>query len=269
MEDVAERMRAATAEPPPTSIDLDRLVSDELQRVRRLRWATSAGGVAAAVAAVVFAATMLPGQGGEPESPGLPAVDLCAPLMPSPSGPPPPEQSYGTVRPRPTEPVGDAVRRLSAALDDALLTQLPSMRITPVAEPDCERPQFQYHPQYKEFSAGATLTDSKGSGWFYLTLSPTADDSQPACVSTPDHGTCEDRSLPDGGTARVETFPVNGGTQHQVEIHHPDGTTVRLVANNLHYDSPETRPKVTRPEPVLTVDQLIALGSAPELTLYP
>jgi hypothetical protein len=274
MDDIADRMRAAAAYPPPTSIDIDRLIAGEQRRRRQLRWAASAGGVAAAVAAVVFAATTLPGRGGEPAlsgwpgNAGLPTPSRCAPLMPSPTGPLPPEQSYGTVRPRPTEPVSEAVSRLTAALDDAFRTQLPDLRVTPV-EPGCERPQFQYHPQYKRFFASAFLSDSKGRGWLYLVLAPTATERRPACVPVQNGGTCEDRDLPGGGTARIETFPVDGGKQYQVDIDRPDGTTAHVVTNNLHYGSAEAVPSATRSEPILTPDQMIRLGSTPDLTLYP
>jgi hypothetical protein len=50
--DLNETLRAAVAEPPPTSIDLDVLIKHERRRERRQQWLTG-GGLAAGVAAVV------------------------------------------------------------------------------------------------------------------------------------------------------------------------------------------------------------------------
>jgi DNA-directed RNA polymerase specialized sigma24 family protein len=81
---------------------------------------------------------------------------------------------------------------------------------------------------------------------------------------------CERRTLPGGAVAKLLTFPMDGGTQYQVTVDRPDGTTVFLLANNLDYGGGSSAtPKVTRPEPVLTLDQMVALGVTPGLTLYP
>jgi hypothetical protein len=269
MEDLAERMRAATMDPPPTGIDLDRLIAGEQHRSRQLWWATAAGGVAAAAAVAVFATTGLPGRSGEPAFSGLPGAELCAPLTPSPTGPPQPKQSYGTVRSRPTEPVADAVARLTAAFNDALLTRLPDVRVAAVGLPGCERPQFQYNPSREQYSAGARLTDHEGSGAFSLSLMPTGTEDPFACRPDPGRLDCERRTLPGGAAAKLLTVPMDGGKQYQVTIDRRDGTTVFLLANNLNWGASRTKPEVTRPEPVLTLDQMIALGSAPDLTLYP
>jgi hypothetical protein len=274
MDDFAESMRAATAEAPPHRIDINRLIADEELRIRRLRWATSAGAVAA-TAAVVFAVAVMPGWGsgaaGRDNSAGLvvPGAELCAPLTPSPTGPQPPEQSYGTVRARPTEPVADAVSRLSAVFDRVLEDQLPGVQVVP-ALPGCDRPQFQFHPQYKEYNAGGMLTDGKGSGWFYLRLAPTGVDEPLACQPGADDPRCERRALPGGAAATLMSFQMEGGTQYQVTVDRSDGTTVSLMTNNLDYGGgPAATPKVSRPAPILTQDQLIAIGTAPGLTLYP
>jgi hypothetical protein len=275
MEDLADRMLAATADPPPTRIDIDGLIAAERHRARRLRWATSAGCVAAAVAAVAFAVPGLTGSnpggtGSRPIPDGAPA-ELCAPLMPSPSGQQPPEQSYGTVRDRPTEPVEDAVRGLTAVLDDALERQLPAVSVSGTA--GCDQPQFQYHPQYKEFMASATLTDRDGSSVFVIRLLPTGVDDRQDCAAGDD--TCERRDLPDNGVAVLSDLPMpqelHSAKQHQVTVYRSDGTTVLMIVNNfvLGGASGNRSPRLTRPQPLLTVDQLIAIGTTPGLTLYP
>jgi hypothetical protein len=274
VDDLTNMMRTATAEPPPTSIDLDQLIAGEQRRSRQLRWAASAGGVAAAVAAVVFATTVLSGwgagKGGGSADLSRPAVEFCAPLTPSPTGPTQPKQSYGTVRPRPTEPVADVVGRLTAVLNDTLLTHLPDVRVAAVGLAGCERPQFQHDPSRDEYSAGARLADTKGSGSLSLRLIPTGAEEPFACQPNPGGLDCERRTLPGGAVAKLLTFPMDGGTQYQVTVDRPDGTTVFLLANNLDYGGGSSAtPKVTRPEPVLTLDQMVALGVTPGLTLYP
>jgi hypothetical protein len=272
MEDLVDRMRAATADPPPTHIDIDRLIVAERHRARRLRWATSAGCVAAATAAIAFAVPGLPdSKPGERPVPDGAAAELCAPVVPSPSGPQPPEQSYGTVRGRPTEPVEDAVRGLTAVLDDALRRQLPAASVTGIA--GCDQPQFQYHPQYKEFMASATLTDRDGSSIFVIRLLPTGVDDHQECGTGDD--ACERRELPDNGVAVLTDLLMpekpRNAKQYQVTIYRPDGTTVQMIVNNFALGdvSGDRSPEVTRPQPILTVDQLLAIGTTPGLTLYP
>src|ERR1700754_363385 len=103
MDELSARMRAAADSPPPTRIDVDALINKGL-RLRTLRWAGGAAGIAAAVAlAVAGPAVYLPGPatdggfrpGAAPDLSGVAGAvpSLCAPLSPSPTGPQPPLQT--------------------------------------------------------------------------------------------------------------------------------------------------------------------------------
>jgi hypothetical protein len=275
MDDLTYRMRAVTNSPPPTHIDIDTLISGERRRGQVLRVAGVTAGTAVAVVATLWTVSTLTGPGGIPAAGGGvaagPSFALCAPLSPSPTGQPAAAKSDGAGRRGPAEPVADAVGRLSMVFDDALGTVLPGIKVSPAVR-GCDRPQFQYSPQYQEYSVGVGLSDNAGSGALSLTVSASDPDEPRQCQ---EGVTCERRELPGGAVAVLYTLsdPVGiaGGIQYQVTVFRPDGTRVFAMSNNIDYkgDPDPAKAKVTRSAPIGTPDQLVQLGQVPGLTFNP
>lgn len=299
MDDLSTLLRATAAEPPPTRIDLDRLIAAERQRSRTFAWTAAGTGVAAVVAAVLVTPALFlgAGQDGDPAPDGLPVAGssgmvavtptptptLCAPLSPSPTGPQPPLQTHDTVRARPTEPVEQAVPRLTAALREALGAALAASgevvvdlevkrtRVEPLQD-GCADPQFQFHPRYREYEVSGRIVRGSESGFLLIRVMPTGVGGQTGCPSSSDPSDCERVELPDGTVRTVEEM-ASPGDQRQLSVllERPDGTSVWLIANNY---SLGTGPRsgsepVTAEDVPLTSEQLIAIASHPGLTLYP
>ena len=279
MDDLSARMRAAAESPPPTRIDLDALISGELRRRRTLGWAGGAGAIAAAVALAIAVPTVfLPGSGqapdgGGPVGGGFVAGDLpslCAPLSPSPTMHPAPVQSDDTVRPLPSEPVAQAVPRLTEAMRVALGNVLPDGMTVEAAQPGCAVPQFQYQPSYREYSLGARIKDRQGYGNLSVQVLPSGTTDNNVEFFYANYEDCSSTREPDGTVVVAGIMPGRHSPERQylVYVRRPDGATVLLSLSNFHIalDFTET---VTRPEPPLTREQLISIGRAPGLTLYP
>lgn len=278
MDDLAAKMRAATDSPPPTRIDLDALITGELRRRRTLR--VAGGAAAVAVTALAIAVPTLVLSGGAPDSTYLPgaspapiatgssagggSVPLCAPLTISPDGPQP-TQSYDTVRPRPTEPAEQAVPRLTEAVRAALREVLPAGVTVEAAEhqPDCVEPQFQYNPSRREYILVARLTGERGSGDVYIRVLPTGADGI-HCPFSDDPDDCARTQEPDGTIVLSDRVNPGRGGRHQVAVYRPDGVTVWLIARGQGSGG-----TTSASEPPLTVEQLVQIGRAPGLTLYP
>ncbi len=186
-------------------------------------------------------------------------------MIPSPTAPLFPAQSYEPIRTRPTELPNRGVPRLTAALNEALRNQLPpNVRVRPVL-PGCDRMQFQYDLSFKSFDASGMLEDSDGTTKFLVQLAPAGVRDAAECQPP----RCERRELPGGGTAFLfSPLRANGGIRNQAEIARQDGTAVLLTEDTMPGHRADEAPP-TRNEPVLTFDQLVELGSAPGLTLYP
>ncbi|MFC0507380.1 hypothetical protein [Micromonospora costi] len=281
MDDISGQLRAAVADAPPTRIDVDRLIADDRQHRRHRAWTLGGSGIAAALAAVALVPALVAGPGTDGPGLTLPPIDggpgptasLCAVVRPEPSGPEPPLQTYGTVRARPTERPEDGVARLTAALRNTLTGVLPEDVVPAGKVPECGLPQFGYHPSYREYEAIVSLSRGEERGDLTVGLRPSAVDNGTSCAQAPVLRDCEVRDLGDGSTALVSitTWPEGSGVQRWVLVRKPDGTSVNASANNFTLGSDPSGPEVTltAPEPLLTVDQLLAIARAPGLTLYP
>lgn len=285
MDDLSIRMRAAVAEPPPTRIDLDRLIAGERRRSRTTTWTAAGTAMAAAVAAIAIAPALLAGSGprGVAAPPAAPASGtpvpataspkLCAPLKPIPTGPQPPLQSHDTVRARPTEPMEQAVPRLTVGLSTALAAVLPPGMRVEALEEGCTEPQFQFHPSYREYEVSARIVAGQGSGFLLVRVMPTPANDDKVCQASGDPTDCARTTFPDGTVALADTMDAGTGGERQVSVvaHRPDGTSVFLIANNYSLGAgPEaTEPTLTSANPPLTAEQLIEIGRDPGLTLYP
>jgi len=271
MEHLSETLRAAAADPPPSGIDLDRLIAGE-RRARQRRWLI---GPAVAVAVLAIAGTVTltfrspgsHGAGGPPSSSGPTAepVGRCTAVRPSPTGESTVDPGKATTTaPVPptalTEPEGAAIARLSGVLNARLATVLPNASFADVIHPNCAGIQFagdiypgRYYAslQVKEGERLATLV-------VMIHYRPFVDMNVYQ----------NSRSLPDGtevgwnDESRVGN--VKGGRDIQASVLRPDGTFLTLLSHNDLMMA--TGPSV--PSPV-TAEQVVALGTDPGLTLYP
>jgi hypothetical protein len=276
MEHLSEALRTAVADPPPTGINLDRLILGE-RRARQRRW--FAGGVAAVavlstgvVTAVVRAPAGL-GVGGLPSATGTktdlgpPAdpVGACVAVRPTPTGSARTDDKPGGGQPpesggAPTEPRAAAVTRLSATLNAAVRLTMPNVSVTDDIHPDCEGIQFEPDVYPALYYASFEARDMHGVGIVVLMI------HHIQFVAMDSYGQRETR--PDGSQVGWnQDGSGSGGMQStQVSVLRPDGTFVTALSQNItgaNYDV------ITRPTAPATAEQLIAIAADPGLTLYP
>lgn len=282
MDELMRELRAATAEAPPSRIDLDRLITTYHRDRRRRGWMTGGAVVAVTLASVLVAPPVLRGLGGGDPSSGRPApgwpgpvgsptTPACAPVTPRPSGPTAPMQSDPTVRTLPTEAPAAAVQRLSAELREALKNDVPSGVTVRGVLPGCTAPQFQYERSYREYTAGGRLATATEQGPLHVSVRPTGAGERLDCEQyTLARDRCTTTELPDGGALLVIETPygVPGVVQRQAVVARTDGTTVTVTTSNAEVGANREPTRGAR-NPLLTVGQLAALAQAPGLTLYP
>ncbi|MEU9505755.1 hypothetical protein AB0D32_05680 [Micromonospora sp. NPDC048170] len=281
MDDLTQQLRTAVASSPPTRIDVDRLIADDRQRRRRAR-VLAGTGVAAAVAAAVVTPVLLAGPGADPAGLTLPPAaagsssadtSLCPVAKPQPSGPPAPQQSYDTVRDRPTERPDAGVARLTLVLRPALAAVVPAGLTVGGTIPGCDLVQFTYEKSHWYYYAHARLLRDGEADNVTVRLVPTSTDEPEGCDAAPAPGACTSSRLPDGGTVATGTATPGdeGFEQRWAKVRRADGTTVTVTTDN-HITGGETGETPTvrfGPPPVLTVAQLTAIATTPGLTLYP
>ncbi|MFY1597496.1 hypothetical protein [Micromonospora sp. WMMD737] len=282
MDELARQMRTVVASPPPTRIDVDRLIADDRRRRRHRAWATAGTGVAAAVAAVAVTPALLVGPAAGPGGPALPSGDgspsadasLCPVAEPEPGGRPAPRQSYDTVRARPTERPDAGVARLTLALRPVLAAVVPAGLSVDGTIPGCDLVQFTYEKSHWHYYAHARLRGNGQADNVTVTLIPTAADAPAGCAAAPDPRTCTSSRLPAGGTLATSTAAPGdeGHEQRWAQVRRADGTTVTVTTDNYHIvrgENGATPPVRFGRPPVLTVAQLTAIATTPGLTLHP
>ncbi|WP_433653243.1 hypothetical protein ACQP2C_14500 [Micromonospora zamorensis] len=277
MDEIARQLRAATAAPPPTRIDLDRLIAYDRQRRQQRAWTLAGTGVAAAVAVVAVAPALFASSSnvrGEMAVPPIAsgtgsAVSLCQTVAPSASGPEPPLQTYDTVRSRPVESPQSGEVRLTGALYAAVDAVVPTDVTVVGTVPECRRPQFSYHSLYREYTTVAMLSRDGQRGHLIVAVRPTPAGAQADCSEAPDSRTCEVWGLGDDGMALLSTSTdPRGGVVRWAQLQRVDGTSVTVTADNFIAAADGTW-QVTAPKPLLTSQELVELARAPGLTLYP
>lgn len=292
--DLNSALRAVVADAPPSTIDLDRLVDGEQRRQRTMRMAAVVSGAAAsvlmvAVVAFGFSSPATPthqrtaATGTASMKSALPCPSL------EPSGPPRPYQS-GNPSPRPvSESCGDAAFRLSGALVRALATHAPGVTVADATGSGQSVRILRNNDENLSYGTGLFISTPAGRGSASVGIEPRtyAPESEAelrhrrGCDRLPSELVCVYHSYPDGTVVTgIDATPKlvgpNGeaGTrQHEVHVFRPDGTLVTFYASNLYYDTglalPGVTPKVGGKDVPLTLDQLIAIGRDPGLTLYP
>ncbi|MEU5944071.1 hypothetical protein ABZ793_00735 [Micromonospora sp. NPDC047465] len=280
MDELSRQMRTAVASPPPTRIDVDRLIADDRQRRRHRAWALAGAGAAVAVAAVAVAPALLarpvPQPGGltlPPAAAGSAEPSLCPIAEPSASGPPAPQQSYDTVRERSTERPDAGVARLTQALRPALAAVVPAGLTVEGTIPGCDRVQFVYEKSHWNYYAHVRLVRDGQTDNLTVRLIPTAADEPRGCATAPSAGACTSTRLPDGSTltTSISTPGDEGAEQRRVLVQRVDGTSVTVTTDNFRVvvEPDGTPSEKFGPSPVLSVAQLTEIATTPGLTLYP
>jgi hypothetical protein len=277
MDHLSEALRTAVADPPPTGINLDRLIRGE-RRARQRRWFVGAvAAVAVLSTTVVTAVVRAPaglGVGGLPSptktNPGAAAnpVGACAAVRPAPTGSTPTGEKPGrggsstsSVAP-PTEPSGAAVARLSSVLNAAIRLAMPNVSVTDDIHPDCEGIQFEPDVYPALYYASFEAKDAQGVGIVVVMV------HHVQFVAMDSYVRHENR--PDGTRIGWNEEAQGAGTRglhgEQVSVLRPDGTFVTALSQNItgaNYDV------FTRPTAPATTEQLIDIAADPGLTLYP
>jgi hypothetical protein len=242
--DLTQAMYEATDTPPPTAIDVDRLIAGEQRRTRGLRLA----GVAAVVTVLAFGATMMPRYFGEslaPPGTALPSLSALPSGVHSMSTTPPCAVTAGEGDP-PLHPVTEtcerATARLTAAIGERLRAELGD---------DWPAPRF-------------VRTAAAAVG--YLVSWDYNPDGHPFHLNVWIVASPKDKAEWDGlkcGTGcrqeTVDGMPVLISAGPSASAFRADGTEVFVGV-----DSEEAGHA-----PLITEEQVIRLATAPELTLYP
>jgi hypothetical protein len=295
MKDVLDRELLDT---PPSKVDVDVVMLRERRRGRRLR-AGAAGSAAVAVVGLIAGITVLSplGTGGGVAGPGRvsssgPAPGTKAPsaargsTAPAPSGSPtswplpkcPPGTNMEVAAPegqRPL-PVG-AGPRLTATLIKAVHAVVGDPRLADSRWGSVDRPLVfsggPCDPKYAEYMAAAAVLGPSGTRLGDLTVFLTWDDGseRKACRQAPWVGpeaevpelACVQRAGPRGekvvaGTRRIGKQGTAMAIWNDVTITRRDGTVVLIEAGGAGPN---------QPNPPFTVNQLIAIGLNPGLTL--
>jgi hypothetical protein len=270
VQELVDGLRNAADRPPPSSIDLDRLITDESRR-KRLRIGVTTVLAAAALAAVV-AVPLIWTDGGGSTAP--PVTEFAAPpgsnsAAPSGSTSAPPPAVCAS--PAPPDPAGGDSATLDRRVGPCLAAMLPGATLT---NPDTKAPGLQFTGSRQDrYKALIQVDDAAGTGVvrFQYLLEPCRGvgmDSSQMCTGDlsncprPKNGGVECLVRPDGTKIFIQEGPL-GPTQHnQINVYRPDRTYLQLESSN------STDPngfvtdsmKATSTRPPLTSAQLIQIA---------
>ncbi|WP_327007307.1 hypothetical protein OHA72_08615 [Dactylosporangium sp. NBC_01737] len=273
--DLTQAMLAATEHPPPTSIDVDQLITGERRRTRRLHSVTGIAVAVALTAAVLVVPQYLrrtaPGQ-----SPGVAppataaATKATSSLAPVACVTPVATGNVVVGGGAPLVPVreecGAALARLDATLTALLTERFPDITFTNMRGGEPLPARFVTDPtSVVGYSAGLAVP---GGG---LAVTLRASEQTPAhyrefvdeqCgIQQSTKYTCRGE-VHDGAQLLIRTYPVPPQDNWAIDVWsvRPDGTMLFVTARG---DQPGVQ------QAPFDVDQLIALVTVPELTLYP
>ncbi|GAB2987066.1 hypothetical protein [Saccharothrix stipae] len=295
----------AIGEVPPSTVDVDAVIvrGRRAARLHRVTHPTVAAGVAVVLLTGVAAYSMTSGEDDGTTVATAPPTSATAPpsstpprsrtqpsghdqpgvvtLPPIPDPVPPPRCEKGDL-----ETVAEAAGRLTQAATKAVRERRPDVQLLanatfPAGTPRGPLEFYQTtepaapHVSVCDFlstlHAWATARTPLGDGnigfetWpaFFPTLNPPCEEKD-----TPDRIHCEELTGPHGERILTETLEFARGTRkHQVQIIRADGTWLRIHSENDAMTKGSGGP--TAPTPPFTVEQLIAIGTDPALTLFP
>jgi hypothetical protein len=238
------------------------------RRSRHRRRLLSAAGLLAAVVAVTTAA-VVPRLGPSGHAVGAPPpLTTCASLRPSPTpaSTPSGEPARATMDPGAEE----AATRVSCYL----LTAVPALMRGFTFAPNPARPGTSALVAIPggmgggdlEVTATALATDAAGTGLLIVSVSRATEAPDEAHCTGP-NAKAQCRTGPNGERIEVYDFGVATDGTHGITIYVYSGHTF-ILAGAHNSGETQTAPR-SRPAPPLSVDELIALATAPELKLYP
>jgi hypothetical protein len=267
----------AIGEVPPSSVDVDAVITRgrRAARIRRVANPAVAAGVAVVLLTGAVAYTMTrddgsaggPPVGGQPSSGTTTLATSGEAAQPPGSGGPP----EGCQRPD-LETPAQMIARLNPVLAAAFQAQRPDVTVT--GGGPYEALKFSLANGEVLCNTGAYLMalarthGPEGTGNFEIVVSaPPGDPTSGSCdgISGPDT-VCTVVISPHGDVIRQTTGQLKyGATEIHIEIDRPDGTAVMVTADNV--GSTDGTPPASTPP--LTVDQLVAIGTDAGMTLFP
>jgi len=235
--------------PPPSTVDIDRVIVRQRRRVV-LRQAGLFGSVGAMTLAIGLVLIVLRGAGGDPNQIGNPGPPATTP---------------------PTPRAAEA-SRLTAELTRLLTAALPGAEFLP-PEPGSGEPvepteALVFVDEETYFLAAARIRDAKGTGTITVTVGKedTQFRSERACSTDPApqdmRVNCEVRPGVDGAKTEVvdNSSKYSDYAFHRAQIIRADGNGVSVTISNATQNQ-----EVIRPGVQLTVEQTVTLAEAPEL----
>jgi hypothetical protein len=255
MRDLTDELYAAVDSSPPSSIDIDRLITAERRRTRRFRWAAGGGAALSGLVAVAFLVS--PADPARVDKVGAgPATGALAPVAadcPRASGGD--RERHGvpnyTRDPRLTESCADATARLTAVLRPALSKVVPGLNAA----------GFVLNEYTGLYQSETSLTTAAGAGRVSVFVgiaekAPTADE---CALNGPG---CSQETLP-GGSVVVVFDGTRDQLAHRVDVVLPDRTTISVHAGLVAEGADRHLP--------LSIAEVkaLALALTPGLTLFP
>ncbi len=299
----------AIGEVPPSTVDVDAAIvrGRRAARIRRVANPAVAAGVAVVLLTGAVAYTMTRGGDGGVPVGGPPPTSSSATsatvpptseqppptLPPSSTGPSAPVMVGGGDEVPPPEceeddlqTAGEAADRLRQAATDAVMAQRPDLQLSPNAEypQGTTRGPLEFYqitdpgeelpicdPQGR-FEATATTKGPEGDGNILMLVSPDFHpDDQPSCERNglPSKTFCVTETGPHGEVVVKQKASFEGSSvMHRVEIVREDGMAILVQSENVA-TSTKYAGSATATAPPLTLDQLVAIGTDPALTLFP
>jgi hypothetical protein len=291
MNELRDALDRELRDTPPSSVDIESVLLRERRRGRWLRVAT-AGSAAVAVAALIGGITVLNplGAGGASHSAATPTLDPgrpsgpvqapsgaprgTAPAWPLPKCPPGTDMSMAAPEGKQPLPVGRGPQ-LTAALTKAVHAATGNPRLGPSNWGSVHRPLVfsggPCDPRYAEYLASAAVLGPSGTRigdlmaymeWEQWGEGATSCAEAPAETDKPNLA-CVERRGPHGEkivavTRRTGKQGTPVAIWYDVFITRPGGTVVYIDAGG---SGP------SQPNPPFSIDQLIAIGLDPGLTL--
>lgn len=248
MRDLTDELYVAVASPPPSGIDVDRLIAAERRRTRRLRWAGGGAALSAAVAVAFLVSPTAPAPVDNADTGALAPVAADCPRAPGGD-----RERHGvpeyTRDPRLTESCADATARLTAALRPALNTVLPGV----TAE------GFLLNEYTNQYESSTPITTKSGAGKVTVMVRT---QTQPVPTAQECKEGCSHEVRPDGTV--IEVFDgTREQISHEVDVFLPDHTRISVHATLRAEGAPRHLP--------LSIDETkaLALALTPDLTLFP
>lgn len=291
----------AIGEVPRSTVDVDAVIrrGRRADRVRRVANPAVAAGVAVVLLTGAVAYTMTRDDGGPSVGTAPPPTTSSSSSSAPPSSDtaPPTTQSGVTtieipITPPPQcddelEEAGVVAARLQQVVTDAVLAQRPDLQLSPNVDYPRGTPRgpLEFYQTITrgnakevsicdregDFESTATTTAPDGAGNLLVLVGPDFHpDEPPSCERNglPGMTFCEATTGQDGEKIVKQAVGFEGGTvMHRVEIVR-DGMSILVQAENVGTSSKYGGP-ATASAPPLSLDQLVAVGTDPDLTLFP